>query len=238
MPDNLLKSQAFRFKGRLYTLTVLQLLTSDLVFLKEQLQSIKHQAPRMFIDAPLVLDLSAIPDENLDLNKMCEAVRLQGFIPLAVQGGNAFVNTIAKALGMAVFNASSVQNKTFQDKPPIEQTESAAVSKNTSHPTKIQTNPVRSGQQVVAKGGDLIIVSAVSAGAEVLADGNIHIYGALRGRALAGLSGDKEARIFCNALEAELVSIAGFYRLSDTIKPYPGPCQLYLKSDDICIEPL
>ncbi|MRB49474.1 septum site-determining protein MinC, partial [Bacillus thuringiensis] len=81
---------------------------------------------------------------------------------------------------------------------------------------------------VVCKGGDLVITASVSHGAELLADGNIHVYGALRGRALAGISGDKQARIFCHSLEAELVSIAGFYRLSDAITPQPGPCQIFL----------
>lgn len=98
--------------------------------------------------------------------------------------------------------------------------------------------PVRSGQQVVAKGGDLVVSAAVSPGAEVLADGNIHVYGPLRGRALAGISGNKEARIFCMSLEAELVSIAGSYCLSDAITPHHGPCQIFLKDDHIHIEPI
>jgi septum site-determining protein MinC len=97
---------------------------------------------------------------------------------------------------------------------------------------------VRSGQQFVAKGGDLIVTSSVSHGAELLADGSIHIYGALRGRALAGLSGDVDARIFCHSLEAELVSIAGYYRLSDAIEPVNAPCQIFLVGEQIHIERL
>ena len=124
-----------------------------------------------------------------------------------------------------------------QDKPIIERsyrTDSLIESAK----TKLVTTPVRSGQQVVAKGADLIITSSVSHGAELLSDGNIHVYGALRGRALAGISGDLEARIFCQSLEAELVSIAGFYRLSDAIEPMNGPCQIYLLDEHIVIEPL
>ncbi len=97
---------------------------------------------------------------------------------------------------------------------------------------------MRSGQQVVAKGADLIVTSSVSHGAELLADGNIHVYGTLRGRALAGISGDIEARIFCQSLDAELVSIAGFYRISDAIEPVNGPCQIYLANEHIVVEPL
>ena len=90
----------------------------------------------------------------------------------------------------------------------------------------------------MSKGGDLVITAAVSHGAELLADGNIHVYGALRGRALAGIAGDKLARIFCQSLEAELVSIAGCYRLSDAIGKIAGPCQIYLQDDRIQIDPL
>lgn len=83
--------------------------------------------------------------------------------------------------------------------------------------TKIISTPVRSGQQIYAKDSDLIILSQVGQGAEVIADGNIHIYGTLRGRAIAGASGNKEARIFCQSLQAELISIAGIYQVSDDL---------------------
>ena len=133
---------------------------------------------------------------------------------------------------MAVLHASSTH-----DKPLIEDVlpEESVVSTNI---TKILTTPVRSGQQAVSKDGDLIVTASVSHGAELLADGNIHVYGALRGRALAGISGDRSARIFCQSLDAELVSIAGFYRLSDAIEPHAGPCQIYLQEEHICIEAL
>ena len=104
--------------------------------------------------------------------------------------------------------------------------------------TKLLTTPVRSGQQVVSKGADLIVTASVSPGAELLADGNIHVYGTLRGRALAGIAGDKQARIFCQSLDAELVSIAGFYRLRDAIEPIAAPCQIFIQDDRIQIEPL
>jgi septum site-determining protein MinC len=78
---------------------------------------------------------------------------------------------------------------------------------------------VRSGAQIYARGADLVVTSAVSAGAELIADGNIHVYGTLRGRAIAGASGDAEARIFCSRLEAELISVAGRYLVSENIAP-------------------
>lgn len=107
-------------------------------------------------------------------------------------------------------------------------------------PTKIIYQPVRSGQQVYAKGGDLIVLAAVSPGAEILADGNIHVYGPLRGRALAGVQGDTKARIFCHSLEAELVSIAGQYKISEDLQKsgWKSSSQVYLVDDKLTITPL
>jgi len=100
------------------------------------------------------------------------------------------------------------------------------------------TQPVRSGTQIYARGGDLVVTAPVSPGAEIMADGNIHVYGALRGRALAGAGGDAEARIFCSRLEAELVSVAGRYLVSDQIPPeYRGlSVQIALVDDRLTIE--
>src|SRR5262249_49661583 len=87
----------------------------------------------------------------------------------------------------------------------------------TAAKTRLVTQPIRSGTQIYARGSDLIVTAAVSPGAEIIADGNIHVYGALRGRALAGAAGDGDARIFCTRLEAELVSIAGHYLVSEQL---------------------
>lgn len=105
-------------------------------------------------------------------------------------------------------------------------------------PSKVVTKPVRSGQQVYAEGADLILMAPVSEGAEVLADGHIHVYGTLRGRALAGVKGDLDARIFCQQLEAELVSVAGQFVLNDKIREncWKKPAQIYLKEESIQVE--
>ena len=102
---------------------------------------------------------------------------------------------------------------------------------------KIIYQPVRSGQQIYAKGGDLIIIGSVSAGAECLADGNIHIYGALRGRALAGILGNEQAHIFCSSLEAELVSIAGHYMVSENLKEdyWQRSSDVFIKDNSLTI---
>lgn len=234
MNDNVLKSQAFKLKGRLYTFTVMHLLDLDRLLFEQQLSEVIAQAPRLFDRTPIVLDCSAIDGEQLDLQSLCQHMREQGLIPVAVQGGGPLLETLAQCQGLAVLNTSSTQ-----DRPVVEkQQEPAAPIVVETIKTKLLTTPVRSGQQVVSKGGDLVITAAVSHGAELLADGNIHVYGALRGRALAGIAGDKQARIFCQSLEAELVSIAGFYRLRDAIEPISGACQIFLQDDHIQIEPL
>ena len=104
--------------------------------------------------------------------------------------------------------------------------------------SRLITTPIRSGQQVYAQGGDLIIAASVSPGAELLADGNIHVYGTLRGRALAGINGNENARIFCYGLEAELVSIAGQYKVFEEHNElHHGPKQLFLRDGQLIISP-
>lgn len=114
------------------------------------------------------------------------------------------------------------------------------VVKNKRQQSKVVHHPIRSGQQVYAAEGDLIVLSSVSAGAEILADGNIHVYGSLRGRALAGVKGDTSARIFCHRLQAELVSIAGQYKISEDInKSMLGkPTQIFLENDTLSFKEL
>jgi septum site-determining protein MinC len=133
------------------------------------------------------------------------------------------------------------QNESEPDSEEQSASPSLDKSSEFSHSgSKIVTTPIRSGQQVYAPGGDLIIMASVSAGAEVLADGNIHIYGALRGRALAGVLGDTSARIFCQSLEAELVSIAGNFKVDEDLRKdhWKTAAQVSLDEQTLCIAPL
>lgn len=233
MSENTIQTQAFKLKGRLYTFTVLQVLHINSEVFTQQLVETITRAPKLFERTPVVFDLSAVCHLEFDLNALLQIARTHGMIPVAIQGGNALHDTLAQCQGLAILHASATQ-----DKPIIERVIEPTHAQIEVAKTKLLTTPVRSGQQVVAKGADLIVTSSVSHGAELLADGSIHVYGALRGRALAGISGDQEVRIFCQSLEAELVSIAGFYRLSDAIEPHNGPCQIYLLDEHIHIEPL
>ncbi|KTD75043.1 septum site-determining protein MinC [Legionella waltersii] len=231
MSENLVNTQAFKLKGRLYTLTVLQVLNTDKAIFSQQLIDVVKKAPKLFERTPVVFDLSAVNQQEFDLQELCQIAKTNGMIPVAIQGGSSLQETLAQCNGLGVLNASASQDRNLMH-------EVSEASTTQSTKSRILDSPVRSGQQVVAKGSDLIVSSSVSHGAELLADGNIHVYGCLRGRALAGISGDLDARIFCQSLDAELVSIAGYYLLSDAFEPLAAPCQIYLENEQIKIEPL
>lgn len=231
MSENMVYTQAFKLKGRLYTLTVLQVLNTDSTLFSQQFSETVKKAPKLFERTPVVFDLSTVSQQEFDLQGLCQIARTNGMIPVAIQGGSPMQETMAQCFGLGILNASTTQDRNLVSEP-------GDANSTQTIKSKLLTSPVRSGQQVVAKGTDLIVSSSVSHGAELLADGNIHVYGCLRGRALAGISGDLEARIYCQSLEAELVSIAGYYCLSDAIEPVSGPCQIYLDNEHIKIEPL
>lgn len=230
MTDNLLKLKAFKLKGRLYTLTVLQVLDTSPAAFDDQMSDLVKKAPRLFDSAPIVLDFSLVKEADVDLVALNACIRKHGLLPIAVQGGSERLHTRASAQGLAVLRASASHDKKVNEKLAENDVKPIATST-----TKLVTTPVRSGQQVVSS-GDLIITASVSPGSELLAEGNIHVYGTLRGRALAGISGNEKARIFCQSFDPELVAIAGVYRLPETIQPSPRACQIVLKRERIEIE--
>ncbi len=237
MMDDVVGVQTFKLKGRLYTLTVLHVFNTDLDLFAEQLAQAVQRAPRLFDHTPVILDCSALVEIPFDLALFYQKMKQFGLYPIAVQSASPVIQQQAQHLGLPMLHASSQHDKALFDcktvaeevpsPPPVEPGR-----------TQLYTAPIRSGQQIVSKDGDLIVISQVSHGAELLAEGNIHVYGPLRGRALAGITGDKHARIFCHALEAELVAIAGIYCLSDGMQQINGPCQIFLRDDRIQIEPL
>jgi septum site-determining protein MinC len=208
---SLLKESGFKLKGGMYTLTTLQLLDFDLDIFAEQLAIKVKQAPKFFDHTPVVIDIQALKTRqgNLEFDKLVKKLIEYTLIPVGIRGGNELQNQAALQAGLAIL---------ADDKSNKENELSISKQTNTQSPTKVIHQPVRSGQQIYVPGGDLIVMAAVSAGAEVLADGHIHIYGPLRGRALAGVHGDHNAMICCQSLEAELVSVAGQYRMSESLK--------------------
>lgn len=210
------KASSLSLKGGLFTLTSLILPEQAWSDLADQLDEKIKQAPHFFYHAPLILDLQLLEHEEKSINfpKLIQQLKAKHLIPIGVRNVNQQQKEEAIQAGLAVFpkdklNAPSVTPK---NKMP------SARASSCQGGTRLITTPIRSGQQIYVPEGDLIVLSSVSAGAEILADGHIHVYGTLRGRALAGIKGNVHAMIFCKHLEAELVSIAGQYRLSEDLK--------------------
>lgn len=208
---------SFQLKGSLYMLASLRIQSGDLALLATQLTAKAKTAPNFFSNTPMVIDLSGMPaSEDLDLAELVKLLRKYQIIPVGICGGNHHWQDLACKNGLAVLPK---QRESAASKPEINvEPPNVAGEISAQTPNKLITEPVRSGQQIYAKGGDLIVLNSVSHGAELLADGNIHVYGELRGRVLAGINGDPQAHIFCTNLQAELISIAGQYRLSDNFK--------------------
>lgn len=213
----------FQLKGASFTLPTLRLYSLDYAKLGILLDEKIKQAPNFFKQAPIVLDLQPISQfqDLVDLNQLAETIRKKGLILVGIRGATAQIQESARIAGLAILpeaksERSSPTESTTQKKIEVQEESNTEFSKTT--PTKLITQPIRSGQQVYAPGGDLVVLAQVSHGAELLADGHIHVYGPLRGRALAGINGDKNAIIYCQNLEAELISIAGQYRISEDYK--------------------
>jgi septum site-determining protein MinC len=204
-------------QGAVFTVMVVRAaMLRDAAFERELEQQVRR-SPRFFLNAPVVLDLSAAEGfaSATDLGAAREILGRHTLRLVGVQNASPEQIEAAAAAGLASFapNPAQPPRRTARE-PSVAPPPPAAAGR-----TLLVTQPVRSGTQIYARGGDLIVTAAVSPGAEIMADGNIHVYGALRGRALAGAAGDAEARIFCSRFEAELVSIAGRYLVSEQLPP-------------------
>jgi septum site-determining protein MinC len=233
---------------RVRTLDVAQLVTE----MRERVQ----RAPKLFGRAAVILDfggLSKTPDVA-SARALLEGLRAAGVLPVALAYGTREIEELAVELGLpllAKFRAQyeradgSPEPSAQQPAPPTAraakpQPSPPAAAPSSGEPGVMHSTPVRSGQQVYADNRDLTVLSTVGAGAEVIADGSIHIYGALRGRALAGAQGNPKARIFCREFHAELVAVAGNYKvLEDIPKELRGKAvQVWLDGDTLRIEQL
>ena len=189
-------------------------------------------APRFFERTAVCLDLSALetsPDVA-EVRGVIDAVRRAGMLSIGLTTGSLGVEALSSALQIPVLSHFRAQNQVVpvvQAAPPPPETAGA--------PALMHHQTVRSGQRVYARNRDLVVTATVGAGAEVMADGCVHIYGALRGRAMAGARDDVTARVFCQEFHAELVSIAGVFRVFETIPPDLAgkPVQAWLDGDDL-----
>lgn len=236
-------NRLFELKSSSLTVPVLRLFSSDIDAVSAQLSQQVDRTPEFFLNAPIVIDLSAVTSmsADVDLALLVGLIRGLGMLAVGVKGGSELQNEAATMLEVAVLGRTP-------GRTPVKAstaTDAKAGARVPSQPaattkTKIVQRPVRSGQRVYARGSDLVVLAAVSSGAEIFADGNIHVYGPLRGRAMAGIKGDSEARIFCSSLGAELVSIAGRYQLSERLsrEHWGESVQIYLNENRLVVEPV
>jgi septum site-determining protein MinC len=225
--------ELFQVRGHLYNLVTLRLIEPEDHRFFPQLQNAIARAPEFFRHAPVVLDAAAVagrPPPNMA--EFARRLRQQRLVPVGVQNGDEAWTQAALNAGLGLFPAGRpaevLRRQEAQDgpqEPPkaVAQADPAAKAAPAAHagePGKaatIITEPVRAGQQVHARGGDLVVLAPVSPGAELMAEGHVHVYSSLRGRAHAGIGGDQDARIFCYSLHAQLVSIAGLYLVNAEI---------------------
>jgi septum site-determining protein MinC len=256
----------FELEGMVSTVTVLRLLTPDLNAIRKGLANKIEQMPGFFQDAPVALDLSALEgtDEDAEppaqgrrevpLAPLAALLRDLKLVPVGIRHLREARRAEAREVGLGLLRGSG--RKALKPKePPPEPAPSSAPAANGPRADDRRNGgddrrrnedglgalllraPLRSGQVVYAEQTDAIVLAPVNAGAELIADGNIHVYGALRGRALAGAHGNSEARIFCKSLEAELIAICGCYLRSDEIPEARRgkPAQIYLEKDQLVI---
>jgi septum site-determining protein MinC len=233
LPD---QDPVFQLKGSMLAITVLELVHNDLTRLDEQLTVKVAQAPKFFHNTPVVLALDKLPAHEgaPDLADLVNVCKRHGLRPLAIRTSRTADSLAAEALELPVLPPSGARERILEPVASIKKEKPEPPPEPTYRPTKVITVPIRSGQQVYAQGGDLIVLAPVSAGAELLADGNIHVYGPMRGRALAGIKGDTNTRIFCRQLVAELVSVAGHYKVSEDLRRDPSwgqPVHISLTGD-------
>jgi septum site-determining protein MinC len=221
------KKEAFEFKSARIDLVAFQPATSDLNAIAALLEKKLGSNADFFSQEALLIDFVQVREQALDFAGLLKLMQQFNLFPVAIRHGSIKQQEIAKAHQLAVLSDEKM-------KPEVK-------SEASHEPTLIITRPVRTGQQIYAKNRDLVVLDLVSAGAELIADGNIHVYAPLRGRALAGINGNAEARIFTSCMEAELLSIAGVYRTLEETLPeslHKKAVQVFLDQKKLVIEAL
>ncbi|MTI72407.1 MULTISPECIES: septum site-determining protein MinC [Stenotrophomonas] len=227
----------------------LRIRTLDVERLVQEMRERVARAPKLFGRAAVILDfggLSRVPD-RASAQALLDGLRDAGVLPVALAYGTSEVEQLSVQLGLPLLAKFRAQYERADAAPPApapaparRAPEPAPAPAPAAQPGRMQLGAVRSGQQLYAENCDLTVLSTVGAGAEVIADGSIHIYGTLRGRALAGAQGNTGARIFCRDFHAELVAIAGRYKVLDDIPDNlrGKAVQVWLEQDQIMIAAL
>lgn len=257
-------------KGGMYAFISLKLHISDLDVIDAQIADKVQQAPAFFKGAPVVVDVAPLEEQlellkqnkqsegepSLDTATLFKRIRAHNLVPIVASVTDK-TSPLAQSIELPLIERSARQPQTTSgivsssEEPELSDTAAKAPPETAlpAAPQEVQVvikapllidKPVRSGQQIYARDTDLIVMGPIGPGAEVIADNNIHVYGPLRGRALCGVSGNTNTRIFCQSLEAELVSVAGSYRVLEEIpEDLRGkPAQIWLEGERLNIEPL
>lgn len=230
---------SFEIKSAHLPLVALLLKSADLALLGQELTARFGDMPDFFDHDPLVIDLAPLQAQGevvLDFGDLTHLLRGFRVMPVAVKGGSAAQMEAARTAGLAAADDAQLRTTPAQDpQPPTPAAEPPAAPQAPAPSALVIDKPLRSGQQVYARGRDAVVLAMVNPGAEIIADGHVHVYAPLRGKAIAGARGNADARIFTLCLEPELVSIAGIYRTSET--PWPDsvrgqPAQIRLQGGD------
>ena len=257
--------KAIEIQGVMTALHVLRVLTPEISAIAAALDKKIAALPTFFSNAPVAIDLRDLEPEGempksgagrLRLGPLVDLLRTRGLVPVAIRGGVSARVEEARGLGLGVLEwdrasaarktqsgpeAAASPQPTARVTPASPSAAAPAPTAAKDAPALVLSQPLRSGQIVYAdEGRDAIALAAVNQGAELIADGNIHVYAALRGRALAGARGNDQARIFCQRLEAELISIAGVYVNADELPrdKLGKPAQIYLRDGSLVISDL
>ena len=238
---------SFDLKSATLPLIAVLLKTADLAELAEALQARLGDTPDFFEQDPVLVDLAPVAeaDPAIDFPALILLLRSYRVVPLAVRGGSAAQMEAALAAGLlAAPDASPTRSV---DPAPVQEVVREVIHEVVREVpvaaagALVIDKPLRSGQQVYARGTDLVVMALVNHGAEVIADGNVHVYAPLRGKAIAGARGNTDARIFSTCMEPELVSIAGIYRTTEVALPASvlgKPAQVRLVGEKMLFEPL
>lgn len=213
---------SFDFKSASLPLISVVLKTSNLATLSQDLQARYGETPDFFDNDPAVIVLSAIEQDAtaLSFSVLLTLLKHYRLRPIGIHGGSPAHREAAAAVGlMDLPDISSAAVAVPASEPAPSPVAPVAAASPAAAATMVIDKPLRSGQQIYARNADLIVLSVVNFGAEIIADGNIHVYAPLRGRAIAGARGNVSARVFSTCMEAQLVSIAGIYRTSEVALP-------------------
>lgn len=231
-----MKSQhnSVEIRSNMVSMMVIVLRDTDLKKVANGLQQRVLQAPAFFKNTPVVVDFSTVAvDVAFDFNALFKLIRQQQLLPVAIRGIPSELGEKMQQIGVPIVEQAG--NPTGSQNPA-----KPGLRRGKSGKTLIVSEALSDGQQCYAQDGDLVLLASGHSGAELIADGNIYVYGALLGRAICGAHGDTEARIFCNSLRADLVSVAGHSRQLDTIPDALTNCpvQIRLSKEELLIEPM